>query len=152
MTLKDSIEHTEKQLTYEQAVEFARERHKGQLDKSGLPVFNHVFRVSTAVQGPIQRIVGVLHDILEDTPTSLKELKDLGATDDVLQAVCLLTRCPDVKYMDYIHRLCWDPIARAVKREDLLDNLSETRMCVLDEATQKRLRAKYSAALEWVND
>jgi len=42
-----------------------------------------------------ERIVGVLHDIVEETEVSLERLKDLGFSDRIVQAIDYLTWMKD---------------------------------------------------------
>lgn len=65
------------------AVEFARERHDGQLRKGAEePYVNHLLRTGLLLLEVAEQrdanvlCAGVLHDVLEDTPASLDEVED----------------------------------------------------------------------------
>ena len=130
----------------EKCVEFARKAHAGQKDKGGHDYIEHPLRLMAAVAGPEEKITAVLHDVLEDTcytPGDLKKL--LGISDEILDALKLLTHRRGDSYMDYIRKLSGNPLAVAVKLADLEDNMDLSR---LGHVTQKDLdrREKYRQA------
>ena len=88
-----------------------------------------------------------LHDVVEDTSTSLADLRAAGFPEPVIAAVDALTRRPDEPGDNYYARVAADPLALRVKRADIADNSSPERLGGLDEATQIRLRHKYAHAL-----
>jgi len=63
----------------EKAVEFARIKHDGQVRASGEPYYTHPVEVASLLAGmkmdPATIITAILHDTLEDTNTSVDELK-----------------------------------------------------------------------------
>lgn len=126
------------------AQDFAAKAHEGQVDKAGTPYYFHVLRVSAAGKTVEEQVVGALHDVLEDTPTTALTLDALFGTKIAL-AVFAMTHMSNEKYEDYITRLAKNPIAKAVKLNDLRDNLS--RLSALEPKVAARLKAKYSAAL-----
>lgn len=130
----------------ERAIALAAERHAGQVDKAGEPYVLHPLRLMLAMPDEACRIAAVLHDVVEDTPTTLAELEELGVRGEALEAVALLTHDPAVPYTDYVRRLAGHRVARAVKRADLLDNMDMTR---LREPTARDLErlGRYRAAL-----
>ena len=50
------------------AINLAMQAHAGQTDKAGMPYMGHVMRVMQAGRTIDEKIAGVLHDIVEDTP------------------------------------------------------------------------------------
>ena len=52
--------------TLQRAIEIAVEAHKGQADKAGAPYIFHSLRVMLSLKTDDERIVGVLHDVVED--------------------------------------------------------------------------------------
>ena len=76
------------------AFELAKIFHAGQVDKAGEDYFSgHLTRVAEHVAplGPEYVIVGVLHDILEDTPLTLEALEHVIGKD-LAKSVNVLTR------------------------------------------------------------
>ena len=53
--------------TLERAIAIAATAHAGQKDKGGHPYILHPLRVMLALQKEDERIVAVLHDVVEDT-------------------------------------------------------------------------------------
>ncbi|OLF16646.1 HD domain-containing protein [Actinophytocola xanthii] len=133
--------------TLDDAIQLARRAHEGQLDKSGRPYIAHPLRVMGGVTGTHQRMTAVLHDVVEDTDVTLDDLARLGCPPEVLAAVAAISKEPDEPQQRYLDRVKANPIALAVKRADIADNMSADRMGRLDDATQERLRRKYHEAL-----
>lgn len=50
------------------AIEIAAEAHRDQTDKAGAPYLLHPLRVMMSLDTDEERIVGVLHDVVEDGP------------------------------------------------------------------------------------
>ena len=114
--------------TLEDAIEIAAQAHAGQVDKAGSPYILHPLRVMFRVEGVRERIAAVLHDIVEDTPMGFEELRLLGFPEEVLQAVCALTKKPGGTRMMAAKRAAMDPLARAVKIADVTDNMNLSRI------------------------
>ena len=49
------------------AITLALKAHEGQVDKSSMPYAGHIMRVMAAGRTMDEKIVGVLHDVVEDT-------------------------------------------------------------------------------------
>ena len=130
------------------AIEIAVEAHSGQTDKAGAPYSLHPLRVMLALEGEEDRIVGVLHDVIEDCPDWTPErLRDEGFSPAVLTALAHVTKLSeDEDYPAFIARAAQNPIALRVKRADLLDNLDVRRLPHVSEKDGRRL-TKYLAAL-----
>ena len=134
--------------TVDDAIRIARAAHDGQVDKSGKPYIDHPLRVMGRVSGEHARMAAVLHDVVEDTPVTADDLLAAGCPSEVVATVLALTHRDDEAQEDYLARVLADPVAVAVKRADIADNTSPPRLALLDTATQDRLRAKYSRALD----
>lgn len=107
------------------ALNIAIGAHAGQLDKQGKPYIDHVLRVVEAVQDGEEQAVAALHDVIEDTPVTLDELRMGGFfPPHVIDAVDAITRRDDETYSEYITRVARNDLARTVKIADLRDNLS----------------------------
>lgn len=126
------------------AVCIAADAHLGQYDRAGAPAVLHPLRVMLAASTDEERMVAVLHDVVEDTPWTLAELADEGLPAPVLRALDCLTRREGEPYATYLERLLVDPLAARIKRLDLADNLA--RLAQLAEPERSRLEAKYRAA------
>ena len=64
--------------TLERAIEIATEAHRGQVDKAGNDYIQHPLRVMEAGKTTNEKIVGVLHDVVEDTDWSFELLAEEG--------------------------------------------------------------------------
>jgi len=129
------------------ALKLCFEGHKEQLDKSGLPYVFHPFHLAEQMNDEQTTIVALLHDICEDTETTVEELREMGFSESVLAAIELMTHAPDVPYMDYVKRLKENPIARAVKLADLRHNSDMTRLETITDYDIERCE-KYKRAIE----
>lgn len=91
---------------------------------TGIPRLDHMQRVADQFDTEVLQIVAWLHDVVEDTPTTLQDLTNMGYDDEVVQAVSLLTRVPPATYDEYINRLIAsrNEIALLVKIADQTDN------------------------------
>lgn len=119
-------------------------------DKADEPWIAHSLRVSGKcweMFGEAEQIVGMLHDVLEDT-NALEVLPKMQGmfSPGIINSVIALTRCEGESYTDYISRLCGNGIARRVKAVDLIDNmnLNRLKMVTVDDA---RRQMKYAKAL-----
>jgi (p)ppGpp synthase/HD superfamily hydrolase len=133
--------------TLPDAVNLARRAHEGQIDKSGNPYIDHPLRVMTRMDNVAEQMAAVLHDVVEDTTVTIDELVQLECPTIVVRAVEALTHLPDEPQSVYLSRVANDPIALAVKRADISDNLSPDRTALLEPSERERLREKYETAL-----
>ncbi|MGE0228313.1 MAG: HD domain-containing protein [Dehalococcoidia bacterium] len=121
------------------ALAIAVEAHRGQVDKAGQPYILHPLRVMARVSTPEERLVAVLHDVVEDSPTTFDDLRAAGFDEAVVRAVDFLTRREDETYEAFIERVDGDALARRVKLADLEDNMTLTRLRELDDRAVERL-------------
>jgi len=115
----------------ETAIQLAKKAHAGQKDKAGKPYFSHLERVAASVHGNDEKIVAYLHDILEDTPTTEEDLRDIGFSEKIVNAVKILTKhTANISFPDpYFNKVKSNPLARKVKLADLSDNMDVKRFC-----------------------
>ena len=131
------------------AMRIAYEAHAGQVDKCGTPYVFHPYHLAEQMPDEITTCVALLHDVVEDTPVTFEDL-EREFPPEVTDALRLLTHDPAVPYHDYEDALLANPIARTVKRVDLLHNLDETRFRGYgqpDEAALFQRRERYRTAL-----
>ena len=93
----------------------------------------------------------LLHDVIEDTDTTLNDMTLAGMPDAVVEAVGLLTHKRGTPYMDYIEGLADNPIAKKVKLADLEHNSDLSRLSEVTERDLKRIE-KYKRAIELLKD
>jgi hypothetical protein len=133
----------------EKALMIANAAHLGQRGKSGRigePYFFHCLRVMMRGKDDEEKAVGVLHDALEDTDVTARELLQEGIPLHIVQAVVAISHKPGEPRVDYYERLKQNDLALRVKRYDLDDNTDPERMALLDKETKRRLTKKYKKA------
>lgn len=130
----------------QKAIEIAKEAHKGQLDKSGKDYIGHPLRVMEMGKTEEEKIVGVLHDVVEDTAWTFEALEAEGFSPEVIAALRYVTKISENEnYDDFIERVQKNPLAVAVKINDLSDNMDIRRLPYLSDKDVKRLK-KYLKA------
>jgi (p)ppGpp synthase/HD superfamily hydrolase len=125
--------------TLDRAIAIATEAHAGQVDKAGADYILHPMRVAFSMEPGDPRIAAVLHDVVEDTDWTLDRLRAEGFSDAVVSAVDAVTKREGESYSDCVARAGRDPIARQVKRADLIDNMDTTRLGELTDKDRERL-------------
>lgn len=132
--------------TLERAIQIATEAHKGQLDKAGRDYIGHPLRVMEMGKTEDEKIVGVLHDVIEDTGWTFEMLEAEGFSREVIEALrCVTKLSENENYDDFIERVRKNPLAVAVKINDLTDNMDIRRLPYLSDKDVKRLK-KYLKA------
>lgn len=118
----------------------ARHAHEGQKRRGGDPYITHPERVAKRCGKHSDAVVATawLHDTIEDGGMDIMDLEGAGIAPGILEALVVLTKAVGT-YDDYLARVRANPIARAVKIEDMLDNL-------MDRPTQVQIR-KYCNGL-----
>ena len=132
--------------TLERAIQIATEAHKGQLDKAGREYIGHPIRVMKMGKTEDEKIVGVLHDVIEDTDWTFERLEAEGFSQEIINALrCVTKTSENENYDDFIDRVKKNPLAVAVKINDLTDNMDIRRLPYLSDKDVKRLK-KYLKA------
>lgn len=113
--------------TLQRALEIATQAHQGQFDKAGNDYIGHPLRVMEMGKTENEKIVGVLHDVVEDTDWTFEALAAEGFSEEVIAALrCVTKLSENENYDDFIERVKKNPLAVAVKINALSDKL--TRM------------------------
>lgn len=134
----------------QRALEIVVESHKDQRQKDGTPYALHPIRLSMSLQSEEQKIVALLHDVVEDTDWTFEDLVGEGFSENVIEALRLLTHTDGSPYPDYIERLSTNTLAKAVKKADLTDNMDLKRIPEPTEKDFARLQ-KYHRAWTILN-
>ena len=131
----------------ERAIEIAHEAHRGQRDKAGNDYIDHPMRVMAMGKTMEEKIVGVLHDVVEDAAEwSFERLEQEGFAPEIIEALrCVTKRSEDEPYDKFIARVKTNKLAVAVKLNDLTDNMDIRRLPYLSDKDVKRLK-KYLKA------
>ena len=88
------------------AIEIAASAHKNQADKGGSPYILHPIRVMMSLDTEDEKIVGVLHDVVEDSDVwNFKRLRKEGFEENILSALKSVTKLSeDEDYQQFIKR------------------------------------------------
>lgn len=120
------------------ALTFAIEKHKGQVDKSGVDYINHPVYLALQCNTESEKIVALLHDIIEDTNATFDDLIQLGVNNEELTAIQLLTHDKSVPYMEYIKQIKPNKLATTIKLLDLAHNMSKRGDYMIPDSLLKR--------------
>ncbi len=137
-------------MDYQKALEYAKNKHKGQYRIGGEEYITHPIAVAEILKkqgyGIEYQITGLFHDLLEDTDAKESEIEELSNME-VLNAVKLLTKQKGYVMAEYIGGIKKNKIAFAVKAADRLHNL-QSAFC-----TGEKFKRKYLAEThEWYMD
>lgn len=131
------------------AERIAREAHAGQADKSGKPYIGHVERVAARVMSDEEKCVAWLHDVLEDTNVLPEAEMRREFGDAITDGVLSVTHRDGESYEEFVRRAGANPLGRAVKIADLIDNSNLSRLEVVTLTDVQRQR-KYNDALMYL--
>ena len=110
------------------AIELATKLHEGQVDKSNKPYILHPMRVMESLDDIECKILGALHDVIEDCDIDEEGLIEAGIPEYLVRKLPLLSKKKGEKYFDYILRAKSDELTRKVKLADLKDNMDLSRL------------------------
>ena len=130
----------------EAAKALAWEMHAGQVDKAGLPYITHPQRVAERLESPEAKVVGWLHDTVEDTALTVGDI-EARFGPETAAAVDAVSRREGEDWSDYLGRVEANPVARQVKISDLIDNSNLTRIPHVTLRDVER-QARYNRALK----
>ena len=133
----------------EKAIGIATEAHRGQTDRYGAPYILHPLRVMHRVNNEKEKIVAILHDVVEDTDWTFAALKKEGFSKDIIAALDCVTKREGEPYEKFVKRSGSNPLALRVKLADLEDNMDIRRMPKIDADALERLR-KYHRAWHYL--
>lgn len=127
---------------YNKAVEIATAAHEGQTRWGGEPYITHPLAVAEAFPIGDAKIVAVLHDVLEDSDVTVKDLAGVFPMK-IVDACAVMTHQPGQTYADYIMSIRENKLATTVKLADITHNLSD-----LTDDKHKQRRDKYQLAIK----
>ncbi len=130
----------------------AMEAHAGQLDKGGNDYINHPATVASFVASDTEKAVAWLHDVVEDTSITTKDLLKLGFTEEIVDAVDAITRRENEDRDAYLERVKNNEVARVVKIADLKHNSDLSRISSSRPLTDNDYERseRYRKEMEWL--
>ena len=129
----------------EEAIELALSTHKGQTQRNGDPYILHPLYVMQQVKGKVAKTAAVLHDVVEDSPLTLDDLRAEGFSEDVVRLVDAMSRRVGEGYDEYIQRLAFTPAAIPIKLADLRHNMDALRLVDFTEQDGIRFQRYHKA-------
>jgi len=129
----------------EKAIAIALKAHTGQKDRYGAPYILHPLRMMCQVNAEEEKIVAVLHDVVEDTEITFEDLTREGFPKHIIKALDCLTKREAEPYEKFVGRSAANPLARRVKLADLQDNMDLHRVARLKSEDIERFN-KYLKA------
>ena len=139
--------YEKKELLLAKAEEVATHAHGGQYDKGGNPYIEHPIRVAARLKTIDQKIVGFLHDVVEDTDITLEDLRNMGFPSYIVEAVDAITKRKKESYDQYLYRVFQNELARAVKLADIAENMDLSRIPNVTDKDKERVK-KYAYATD----
>ena len=120
------------------------------LDKGGMPYILHLIYVYRHVSTEREKIVGLLHDTMEDKNVSKEDLLEVGFSSEIVEDVVNLTRVKPIEYNDYIDNLIKNGSVEAlrVKLADLEHNMDITRIKNPSVKEIERVKYRYTPTHE----
>jgi len=120
--------------------------HHGQFDKGGCPYILHPLRVMSFLKTDDEELqcIALGHDVIEDTKTTYKDLREAGISERVITGIRALTKVPGETYEEYKERVFASKDAMTVKACDLRHNSDIRRLKGVTEKDIARI-AKYHA-------
>lgn len=133
-------------LILQKAISLAVKEHYGQSRFNGEPFILHPMRVMMAMENTKDKIVAILHDVVEDTCVSLEDISHRVCDDQpILTALECLSHGKDEDYQNYLERVSLSPLATRVKLADLRDNLKILDLPEVSDRDTKRIKKHYEA-------
>lgn len=137
------------------SLEVAIKAHKGVVGKDGLDYVFHPITVALKCKTDDEKVVALLHDVVEDTPTTLDDLRKEGFPEYIVKAVDAVTRHKPAEQNGdgrwaYIKRCKANPIARVVKLADLEHNSDLSRIPNPTEKMRRRILEEYPKEIEFL--
>lgn len=106
----------------QKAIELATAALSGITDENGRPYIEHAMRVMMKMDTEEEKEVAVLHDVVEDTEMTIRDMECYGFSRTVLDGVEILMKRKDMTYFDYIDDISCSELATKVKIAEIEDN------------------------------
>lgn len=132
-------------MNIEKTRKIVKKYFEDKVDKGNNPYMEHLEYVSFHGRNETEKIVGLLHDILEDTHLTRTDLLDMGFSSEIVDTVFLLTHSKNLSYNEYIERIIKskNKMAMYIKKIDMEHNMDLTRLKNKTEKDIKRVNEKY---------
>lgn len=124
--------------------------HSGQLDRGGKPYQLHPLNVMVLLKSDDEELqcIALLHDVIEDSDVTFKQLEEVGMSKRVIDAVKLLTKMPGQTHEEYMGAIKTNLDAVLVKMADLTHNSDIRRLKGVREKDKERMFKYHMMYLE----
>lgn len=124
------------------------------VDKGGMPYMLHIIYVYRHVNSMEEKVVALLHDVMEDKKVSEKDLIEIGFPEKIVNDVKVLTRVKPIDYKDYINNIVKQGSREAlnVKLADLENNMDILRINNPTLEDIDRVKRRYVPAHEKITN
>ena len=112
----------------DKAISIAVDSHSGQVNDQSEPYVLHPRRMMFMAVTIEEKIIAVLHDVIEKTTIDLEYLRSAGFSDRIVLAIDALSRRPQESYDSYIDRVRENKLATKIKIIDLDDKISSLNL------------------------
>lgn len=129
----------------EKAISIAVDSHSGQVNNKAQPYVLHPLRMMFKAVTIEEKIIAVLHDVIEKTTIDLEYLRSVGFSDRIVLGIDALSRRPQENYDKYIDRVAENKLATKVKIIDLDDNINSLDLDKFQESKSNKF-LKYQKA------
>ncbi len=132
-------------------IAFGAHTGQGQMDYAGLEYIGHPLTVYLGCDTEDERIVALLHDVVEDTKVTLEDLS-MCFDENIVEALRVISHPKKYDKKQYMLDVKNNPLARKVKIEDLKTNMDRSRLESLLEWYDKRVENQYKHNLAYLLD
>jgi len=145
---------------YLKAVMIVRRLFNDKYDKQDKPYIDHLVRVSDSLESINLKIAGLLHDVIEDTNITCRDLIEIGFNKDIVRIIFIVTNeIIDKSNMSYDEKLfiydkkidsiinSGNSDACLLKQKDMEDNYNPLRLAYLSFEEQEWAHRKYKKQL-----
>lgn len=131
------------------ALDLVTKMFAGVTDKSGKPYLHHLTTVALRFKFECEDryVVGLLHDLIEDTEFT-EELLLLLFPKRIVDAVVAISKVTGEPYEEYIQRVKANPLAKDVKLSDLVHNMDLSRLPTITPRDRVRHKKYQGAVIE----
>lgn len=136
------------------ALEIVTTLFENDVDKGGMPYILHIIYVYRHVNTIEEKVIALLHDVIEDKKVSEKDLIEIGFPEKIVTDVSLLTRVKPIDYQEYIDNIVKKGTRDAlnVKLADLENNMDISRISNPTVEDIDRVKRRYVPAHEKITN
>lgn len=150
---------------YNKAKHIVDKLFEGKYDKENKPYIYHLLRVSERLTDPVEKVCGLLHDVIEDTDINVNDLLGVGFTKEIVDTVLIVTNekadniilTKEEKLKKYSQKI--DAIINSgnihairLKEADMSDNYDMNRIKELPIEKQEWFHKKYGTNINKLRD